>query len=298
MDELLRHNDVILMEASIAECMRRMEGIVLHPTLVHTPLIYEEPGKRALGELYQAYIDIAFEAGKPLLILTPTWRASYTRVHESGINEKINLDAAQFLRQLRDQQGARKGTIRIGGLIGCKNDCYRPEEGLSVAEAEEFHAWQLAQLKRGGVDFLIAQTLPSVVEAIGIAKAMGRTGLPYIISFVIARDGLVLDGTDLETAIRTIDDASNRRPLGYMVNCAYPTFLHAEEQPPDVFKRLIGYQANASSLDHCDLDGSTRLHQEDTQAWGELMLELNKKYGVKIIGGCCGTGPEHLRYIS
>jgi len=56
--------------------------------------------------------------------------------------------------------------------------------------------------------------------------------------------------------------------------------------------------ANASSLDQCDLDGSEELHQESTSEWGEVMLELNRAHGVKILGGCCGTGTEHLRYIS
>ncbi len=83
-----------------------------------------------------------------------------------------------------------------------------------------------------------------------------------------------------------------------MVNCAYPTFLCAAKQPAKLFNRLIGYQANASSLDHCDLDGTDQLKTENVSDWGEVMLELNRSYGVKILGGCCGTGVEHLRYIA
>jgi methionine synthase I (cobalamin-dependent) len=82
-----------------------------------------------------------------------------------------------------------------------------------------------------------------------------------------------------------------------MVNCAYPTFLCPEKQPASLFDRLIGFQANASSLDHCDLDGSDRLEQEDVSDWGDAMLALNESYGVKILGGCCGTTGIHLRYI-
>lgn len=286
------------MEASVAECMRRSGNVNLHPQLVHTPLIHEEAGRQALAGLYQSYIDIAVDAGKPLLILTPTWRANYTKVMDAGIKTTINIDAANFLKDLRSKQGARQKNIRIGGLIGCKNDCYKPEEDLSASEAEQFHDWQISQLKQGGVDFLIAQTLPSVDEATGIARAMEKTGLEYIISFVISREGCVLDGTDLESAIAIIDAETQQKPLGYMVNCAYPSFLCAARQPPVIFKRLIGYQANASSLDHCELDGAEELHQESIDIWGELMLELNQKYGVKILGGCCGTDAEYLRYIS
>lgn len=286
------------MEASIVESLRRSEDINLHPILVNAPLIYEEAGRKALGRLYQGYIDIALAAKKPFLMCTPTWRTNHSRVMETKIKPGINIDAVNFLKVLRESQLVGRENIRIGGMIGCKNDCYKPEEGLSAHEAEQFHAWQLDQLKQGGVDFLIAETLPSVAEAVGIARAMESTGLPYFISFVISRDGRVLDGTDLNTAIKNVDAATTRRPLGFMVNCAYPSFLCAATQPPELFKRLVGYMANASSLDHCDLDGAEQLHQESTFEWGELMLELNRTHGVKILGGCCGTGGEHLRYIS
>jgi S-methylmethionine-dependent homocysteine/selenocysteine methylase len=298
MRRLLKNNDLILMEASIVESLRRNPDVSLDPVLVNAPLIYDVAARHVLAQLYQDYIDIAVAARIPFLMCTPTWRTSQTRVAASGARTRINIDAVNFLRQLREGNGAWKDNIRIGGMIGCKNDCYKPEQGLSAPDAEQFHAWQLGQLKRGGVDFLIAETLPNVQEAIGIARAMGNTGLPYIISFVISRDGQVLDGTSLVAAMAAVDAATRENPLGFMVNCAYPSFLCVQTQPPGVFERLIGYQANASSLDHCDLDGAEELHQESTSEWGDLMLGLNRDYGVKILGGCCGTGTRHLRCIT
>ena len=94
-----------------------------------------------------------------------------------------------------------------------------------------------------------------------------------------------------------IDSKTNHGPLGFMVNCAYPSFLCAARQPAALFNRLIGYQANASSLDHCDLDNRDQLEAENVSEWGDQMLELNRLYGMKILGGCCGTGSEHLQYI-
>lgn len=163
--------------------------------------------------------------------------------------------------------------------------------------SEQFHSWQIIQLAKAGVDFLVAETLPNINEATGIAKAMSNTGIPYVISFVINRDGYVLDGTDLYTAITIIDSSTRNLPIGFMVNCSYPTFLHASEQPNGVFNRLIGYHANASSLDHSDLDGTEVLHAEDVSKWGAEMLRLNRNFGVRLLGGCCGTGVEHLKYI-
>jgi len=285
------------MEAAIVEPLRRSSEVDLHPLLVNAPLIYEEAGRRALAKLYQNYIDIALEAKTPFLMCTPTWRANRERVSETGINPAVNIDAARFLQDIRESQKQGRENIKIGGLIGCKNDCYLPQEALSATQAEQFHTWQIEQLKQGGVDFIIAETLPGINEAIGIAKALENSGLPYFMSFVISRDGRVLDGTELYTAIKMIDANTGRQPLGFMVNCAYPSFLKAAAQPPELFKRLLGYLANASSRDHCDLDGSESLLMESVSDWGEMMLELNKVYGLKVLGGCCGTNKQHLKYL-
>ena len=166
-----------------------------------------------------------------------------------------------------------------------------------MEEANEFHAWQINKLAEFKVDFLIAETLPALCDGIGIAQAMAATTYPYIISFVINKQSQVLDGTSLEYAFRTIDSLCDKPPLGYMINCAHPSFLRAGEQPDIVFSRLLGIQANASSKDQGDLEGSAALQVDDIPTWGDQMVELNTKYGVKILGGCCGTGTAHLQYI-
>lgn len=297
MRQLLKDNRLILMEAAINERLRRSSDLRLHPDLVNAPLIYDPTGRDALTRIYAEYMAIAAAAELPLLLCTPTWRANRSRVAGSKVSQTINTDAAAFMKDLRDSRSASPANVRIGGLLACKNDCYRPDEGLSAAEAEKFHRWQIDQLAHGGVDFLLAETLPNVQEALGMARAMESGDLPYIISFVVDRNGLVLDGTDLQAAVKLIDSATQHRPLGYMVNCAYPSFLCAAGQPAELFQRLIGYQANASSLDHCDLDGAPDLAADSVSDWGNLMLELNKTYGVEILGGCCGTSGEHLRYL-
>ncbi|MCP4257456.1 MAG: homocysteine S-methyltransferase family protein [Planctomycetes bacterium] len=298
MKSFIEKHNLILMEAAIVEQLRRNSAIRLHPNLEHAPLIYDDKSKKELQKLYQSYISIAIKAELPFLMFTPTWRANYKRVTESQFNLNINADAVQFMKDLRDAQGSGVTMIKIGGLVSCKNDCYKPEEGLSISESEKFHCWQIDQLAQAGVDFIIAETLPNTVEAIGIAKAIEKTATPYIISLVINRNGYVLDGTSLWEAVKNIDAATRQQPLCYMVNCSYPTFLCAEKQPTKLFSRLIGYQANASALNHCELDDSTQLEGENVAEWGEEMLTLNKKYGMKILGGCCGTGVTHLRYLA
>ncbi|MFZ0240346.1 MAG: hypothetical protein WAL90_01780 [Desulfobacterales bacterium] len=56
---------------------------------------------------------------------------------------------------------------------------------------------------------------------------------------------------------------------------------------------MIGFQANASSRDQGALDGSRRLQVDAIENWGKRMLHLNRRHGIKICSGCCGSGPGH-----
>ncbi len=296
-EDTVKNSKFVLAEASVVESLRRSNRVELHPRLVHSPLIYDKKGREELANLYNEYISVAEKSGLPIVTLTPTWRANKERLTEAGINCDVNKDAVDFMRQIRSQWNTWRDNIFIGGLIGCRNDCYKAVEAIDMEEAHDFHSWQINKLAEANVDFLIAETLPALCEAIGIAQAMAATRYPYIISFVINRQSQVLDGTSLEYAFRTIDSLCDRHPVGYMVNCSHPSFLRAGEQPDVVLSRLIGIQANASSQDQTELDGAPTLQVDDIPAWGDQMVELNTKYGVKILGGCCGTSAAHLQYI-
>lgn len=294
MQSILQHN-FILSEGSINERIRR-SGIELHPSLANTPLIYGDT-KQALADIYKSYIDIAAKANLPIFLYTPTWRANKSRIKAAGFSTKIIVDACHFLNDIRNEYSEFSSQIKIGGLFAPKNDCYTPQEALLEHEAEKFHTWHINELVQGGVDFIVPETVPAFSEAIGIAKAAAKTHTPYIISFVIGRNGKILDGTPLAKAIKTIDSEVLVPPIGYAINCAHPSFLLPETQNPSIFARLIAYNANASSLDHCHLENAKCLQSDSLREWGDLMLTLNKKYGIKVLGGCCGTGVEHIQYL-
>ena len=65
MNQTLKDNRIVLMEAAIVEQLRRSGGIKLHQTLSNAPLIYSRAGREALEGIYQGYIDIALGAGMP-----------------------------------------------------------------------------------------------------------------------------------------------------------------------------------------------------------------------------------------
>jgi homocysteine S-methyltransferase len=294
---ILSSSPLILSECAISERLRRDPEIELHPSLFLTPLIYEEKFKTKLKAIYKEYRDIAARACLPILLCAPTWRVDKERLATAGYDEKLLFDAVGFMQELRDEWHRPDSPVLLGALLAPKNDCYSPSEALGADEAFLYHSWQVNKLATAAVDCLIAQTIPATSEGLGLAKAISATKTPYIISFVINREAHVLDGTSLSDAITLIDRKIENQPLGYMVNCVYPTFLCAAQQDKNLFKRLIGIQANSSSLDHSQLEGSAILHQDDLSHWGEQMLLLNNRFGVKILGGCCGTDGTYLQYL-
>ncbi|MBL4682596.1 MAG: homocysteine S-methyltransferase family protein [Pseudomonadales bacterium] len=297
MERLFRENPFILTEAAVVERLRRRDDVLLDESIIHAALIYDAKGKEALSQIYTEYLNLAINDDIPILLATPTWRTNQERVNNSNVKSSINADAVRYLLALRDSHNCSKKNVKIGGIIGCKNDAYKPEEALSTSQAESFHRWQIEELAAGGAEYLMAVTLPHVGEALGIAKAMEKTQLPYIISFVIGKDGKVLEGNSLSEAIKFIDSNTEHRPLAYFVNCSYPSFLINSELDRVTSERLLGVQANASSLEHFELDNAAEIQAESVDEWGDLMLQLKLNYGIKVLGGCCGTNSDHLKYL-
>ncbi len=190
--------------------------------------------------------------------------------------------------------------IFIGGVTGCKGDAYKPKEALDENEAYLFHKDQINALTAAGVDFLFASTMPAMSEVKGTAKAMSETDFPFVISFVIRDDGKLLDGTALVDAIKIVDNSVHVQPVFYMTNCIHPNVLSKSlnkiiDDENILAKRLFGIQANASDKSPEELDMLDELHADSPQNWAKGMVDLNKKYNLKVLGGCCGTD---ARYIS
>lgn len=293
----------IITEGSIIERLKREFTYPLDDALSNALMIYDEAGKPLLEKIYREYLDIAESSDLPIMLLTPTWRTNSDRTKIANIDMKtINTDAFLFVDTIRKSYGNFSEKIFIGGLTGCKGDAYKPEEALSANEAYLFHKKQMQILSDAGVDFLFASTLPALTEATGIAKAMSETEKDYVISFVIRDNGKLLDGTLLTDAIKIIDDSISTPPLFYLTNCIHPDVLHKsfinlKDEDDILKKRLFGIQANASSKSPEELDTLENLDADSPANWASGMVDLNKKYNLKILGGCCGTDARFISSI-
>jgi homocysteine S-methyltransferase len=302
--EFFEKSRCILGEGAVIERLRRSSAFDLDPQIVNSAFIYDKGKKAAISRIYQQYLDIGLKYNLPMLISTPTWRASQERIKNAGYEKRdVNGDNFRFLDGLRKSYGEYADKIVICGLLSCRGDAYNQAEALGANEANRFHAWQAKKLAEAGVDFLLAATLPALSEAIGLATALGATGKPYIISFVLRAEGTLLDRIPLQDAISIIDSAAQPKPLAYMANCTHASifksaFRHAAHFSDTVGKRVTGLLANTAALEPEALDNSAELVEEDPLTFGKSVAGLHRDPGMKILGGCCGTDERHIECLA
>jgi homocysteine S-methyltransferase len=244
-----------------------------------------------------------------MVVLAPTWRANPERVAEAGLGDagSLNRECVEFVDAIRNDYPDIKEEVFVGGLLACKNDAYKPEEALGKNEAASFHKTQIDALAASGVDFIIASTLPARSEAAGIARVLGGTGIPYVLSFVVGRDGRLLDGGSLENTIKAIDESvANSPPFFYALNCVHPSVCERALWSPSngtktaagALGRIKGLQANTSLKTPAELEGLEELDTEDPDSFADAMIRVHRRGGVNVLGGCCGTDERHIRAIA
>ena len=236
-------------------------------------------GRAALLRLWREYRDIAWAHGLPFFATTPTRRANRARMERAGHGPELIAQNVALLRSL-----AQGGPMCVGGLIGCRGDAYTGEGALPRQEARAFRRWQ--------------------AEAQGMAQAMAETGLPYVLSLTLRRDGRLVDGTRLCDLIRETDALLGEgRPAFYMSNCIHPDAVRAAldqafNRCGAVQARFLGVQANTSPRSFAELDGAEALQGDAPEPWAEAMLRLHRAHPMRLLGGCCGTDGRHMAALA
>ncbi|MBN1875276.1 MAG: homocysteine S-methyltransferase family protein [Anaerolineae bacterium] len=295
----------ILTEGAVIERIRRDTTVELDPYVANASLVYTSPGRAALTRIYTQYLDVGNAYNLPMITFTPTWRANSELLRRAGLPDvdTVNGDCARFLQSIRESYDGYAGKILIGGLMGCLGDAYNPADALSIEDATIFHQSQAYALANTGVDFLMGATLPAFSEALGMARAMAETHIPYIMSFVLRPTGTLLDGMPLHRAITRMDADVSPRPFAYWANCVHPSIfasalVHEMTQDTTLLERMIGLQANTSAKSPEELDGLDGLDTEAPETFARAMIALRVQFGVKMLGGCCGTDERHIAEIA
>ncbi len=284
-------------DAGLETVMIFAEGIDL-PHFASFRLLETEAGRNALTRYFDRFLALARKGGTGFVLDTATWRANTGWAAAMGMDaaaiREANLRAVGFARDYRERQERAPLPILINGVVGPAGDGYRIDSALSARAAETVHEVQIAALAEAGADMVSAVTMTHADEAIGIARAAARHGLPQVISFTLETDGRLPDGGTLEGAITRVDAETSGSPLFYMVNCAHPTHFSGVLHGPWV-KRIGGVRANASRSSHAELDAMTELDDGDPDEFGTLYRDLGRLLpNLRLIGGCCGSDHRHV----
>ena len=301
-EKIFHESKIILTEGAIVERLKTEYNVEMDGSVNHAGLIYTKP--EILEMLYRQYITIGQKYDLPIMIMTPTRKVNLESIHESHFrNKNVIADSCAFLNKIRESYDEYSRDILIGGLLGCKGDAYSGAKVLNIKDSYAFHKQQTIQFQKVKIDFLFAGIMPEINETIGMAQAMAETNIPYIISFMLKKDGCLIDGTPLTHAIKIIDEQAGTKPIIYMANCIHPANLiealsNDKNKSSSQLKRFGGIQANASMLSPEELNHSKILQRGDFKIMVEEMCFLQEHFDFKIFGGCCGTNDEFLEKLA
>ncbi|MBB4479944.1 homocysteine S-methyltransferase family protein [Rhizobium etli] len=277
------------------------EGIEL-PHFAAFILLASEDGRQRMRNYYRRYLDIARRHGTGFVLDTATWRANPDWGQELGYTAEAlkaaNEEAVDLLVGLRSAYERPEQPIVISGAIGPRGDGYKAGS-MDAAEAEDYHAFQIAAFAGTEADMVTAFTLTNIDEAIGVARAAQSLGMPCAISFTLETDSRLVTGRSMQEAIETTDAATGGAPAYYMINCAHPSHFEGALDPGSAWvKRISGIRANASTMSHEQLDNSETLDAGDPEDLGRRYRKLiGRMPAVRVLGGCCGTDHRHVAAI-
>ncbi|MBC7744575.1 MAG: homocysteine S-methyltransferase family protein [Flavobacterium sp.] len=297
--------DLFLTDGGLETTLVFLEGFEL-PYFAAFNLLKDKKGYNTISDYYKRYLTIARELKMGFILESPTWRANPDWIEKLGYSKsavsEINEIAIQLMVNLKNEFEAEINTIVISGCVGPRGDGYRPENLMTVDEAQKYHSEQIVAFSHTPVDMISAITMNYAEEAIGIARAAAAANLPVVISFTVETNGKLPTGMSLKEVIEQVDTSVKEPPLYFMINCAHPT--HFKEvlkngQNEQWTKRIKGIRANSSCKSHAELDEATVLDRGNPHELGyEHKILKHTLNQLNVFGGCCGTDEEHVREIA
>lgn len=274
------------------------------PEFAMYPLLDNPAAVADLTDMYTRYLEVAAAHGFVALMGGLDYRASPDWAAKLGISPaglvEFQLRSIEFLRDLARPFRDQVPHILIAGVVGPRGDAYGQDHTITADEAEAYHGVQIETLREAGVDVVNAMTFNSVPEAIGVARAAARAGLPLSMSFMVDGAGRLLTGPSLKEAVETVDaTAGDARPDFYGINCSHPVEFEPALVPGPWLERLRSLRPNASTAEKQALCEIGHLEAGDPEQLGAQLGALAERLPhVDIWGGCCGTWDDHLRAIA
>lgn len=242
---------------------------------------------KLIEQIHREYLEAGAE-----VITTNTFRTHRRNLEKVGLGDEAarltTLAAAIAQAAVR---AVGKPAFVAGGISPLEDSYTMAPLPREVYLRE--HQEMAQNLAAAGVDLLLLETMKEIAESEAAAEAAAATRLPFGVSFICKLDGRLFSGESLADALRAIEPHG---PAFIGVNCtAAPSIGVALAELRAATKLPISVYANPS-------------HTEDYQHWGESEAAEPAAYarlaaewlqgGAHLVGGCCGTTPEHIAHVA
>ena len=252
------------------------------------PELWNEAEPAKIRALYEG----AVQAGSDLF-LTNTFggNASRLKLHDADARVfELNRIAAEIGRDVADAAGR---PVVVAGSMGPTGEIMAPLGPLTIEDAAQMFEEQARGLLAGGADVLWVETISAPDEYRAAALGIARAGAPWCGTMSFDTAGRTMMGLTSSDMVALAGELPNP-PLGFGANCGVGA--------SDLLRTVLGFMAASPTLPVIAKGNAGipkfiegRIHYDGTP---ELMADyaiLARDCGARIIGGCCGTTPEHLR---
>lgn len=252
-----------------------------------------------IGEIHNEYI----EAGADI-ITANSFSANSISQSEYNLSEKAGQMAEAAARIARKAADEAPRKIWVAGSVGptskslslaqnINDPIFRPYSFDGMAEAFEV---QIRGLVKGGVDLLLFETCFDALNTKAALYAIGHipeaSDIPIMISASMSdRSGRTLTGQTMEAFYRSVQHCS---PLSFGLNCS----LGAEEMIPLIAEVASFATCAVSCYPNAGLPNEMGEYDETPSQMAESVRKMARAGSVNIVGGCCGTTPEHIKAVA
>ncbi|SDZ27804.1 5-methyltetrahydrofolate--homocysteine methyltransferase [Jannaschia faecimaris] len=279
--ELLKSRDWLLTDGATGTTLFNM-GL----SSGDAPEFWNETETDKIRALYRG----AVEAGSDIF-LTNTFggNASRLKLHDAQDRAgELSRMGAEIGREIADTAGR---PVIVAGSMGPTGEIMAPMGPLTHELAVEIFHQQAEGLKEGGVDVLWVETISAPEEMMAAAEAARLVDMPWCITMSFDTAGRTMMGTTSAEMTRLINKLEHK-PLAYGANCGVGS--------SDLIRTVMGFGEADRPLIAKGNAGIPKYHDGHIHYDGtpELMAEyavMVRNAGATIIGGCCGTTPDHLR---
>ena len=249
-------------------------------------------------QVLRMYVDAGAD-----IITTNTFTANRISQAAAGLADKAADMAFEGARTARRVADSSPRKVLVAGSVGptgksltMASDADDPSfREYSFDEMAAAFGEQVSALLRGGADIILLETCFDALNAKALIYAMDRLGNPcplYISATVSDRSGRTLTGQTLEAFYRSVSHAKSLAAFG--VNCA----LGAAAMAPLV-REIASFSSHPVIFyPNAGVPDEFGNYNDTPEEMAEVVGELVRGGYVQIVGGCCGTTPEHIRAIA